>query len=104
VESAGATVLWQNLFQPEYLDPFLHGPAVAELAAEEIERFYASGIATPAEQQFFDQALTNYRAVTQERTGTTRQFKQHIQHIETKYHPDTLGKFKHLWPEIQSCL
>jgi hypothetical protein len=41
VEDAGATVLWQNLFQPEYLDPFLHGPAVAQLAAAEIERFYA---------------------------------------------------------------
>ena len=103
-ESAGATVLWQNLFQPEYLDPFLHGPKVAELAAAEIERFYALGIATPAEHQFFDQALANYRAVTQERTGTTRQFKQHIQHIETVYHPDALGKFKQLWPEIQSCL
>ena len=104
VESAGATVLWQNLFQPEYLDPFLHGPKVAELAAAEIERFYALGIATPAEQQFFDQALNNYRGITQERAGTTRQFQQHIQHIETKYHPDVLGRFEQLWPEIQSCL
>ena len=104
VESAGATVLWQNLFQPEYLDPFLHGPAVAELAAQEIERFYALGIATPAEQQFFDQALQNYRAIKQERTGTTRQFRQHIQDIETKYHPDSAGQFEQLWPEIAQCL
>lgn len=103
-ESAGATVLWQNLFQPEYLDPFLHGPAVAKLAAAEIERFYALGIATPAEQQFFDQALDNYRRITQERAGITRQFQQHIQDIETKYHPDTQGQFEQLWPEIQSCL
>jgi hypothetical protein len=92
------------LFQPEYLDPFLHGPDVAELAATEIERFYATGIATPAEQQFFDQALNNYRAVKRERAGITRQFQQHIQDIETRYHPDTLGKFKQLWPEIQQCL
>jgi hypothetical protein len=104
VESAGATVLWQNLFQPEYLDPFLHGPAVAKLAAAEIERFYATGIATPAERQFFDQALQNYRAIKQERTGTTRQFQQHIQAIETKYHPDSLGRFERLWPEIHQCL
>jgi len=104
VESAGATVLWQNLFQPLYLDPFLHGPRVAELAATEIERFYSIGIATPAEQQFFDQALSNYRAITNERVGTTRQFQQHIQDIETRYHPDTLGKFEQLWPEIAQCL
>jgi len=104
VESAGATVLWQNLFQPLYLDPFLHGPRVAELAATEIERFYSIGIATPAEQQFFDQALSNYRAITNERVGTTRQFQQHIQDIETRYHPDTLGQFEQLWPEIAQCL
>jgi hypothetical protein len=103
VQDAGATVLWQNLFQTEYLDPFLHGPAVAHLAAAEIERFYAMGIATPAEQQFFDQALSNYRAITQERAGTSRQFQQHIHDIETKYHPDSLGGFKQLWPEIHQC-
>ena len=100
VESAGATVLWQNLFQPEYLDPFLHAPAVAELAAEEIGRFYASGIATPAEQQFFDQALSNYRAVTKEKHNITQQFKQHIHVNETQYHPDTQGQFAQLWPEL----
>jgi len=100
VESAGATVLWQNLFQPEYLDPFLHGPAVAELAAKEIENFFAMNMATPAEHQFFDQALNNYRAVTQERPGITQHFRQHIHDNETRYHPDTAGKFKQLWPEL----
>jgi hypothetical protein len=100
VESAGATVLWQNLFQPEYLDPFLHGPAVAQLAADEIERFYALDIATPAERQFFDQALSNYRAVKQERRGIAQQFQQHIHDNEIKYHPDTAGKFEQLWPEL----
>jgi MoaA/NifB/PqqE/SkfB family radical SAM enzyme len=104
VESAGATVLWQNLFQPEYLDPFLHGPAVAKLAAQEIERFYITGIVTAAERVFFDQALNNYCAVQQEHAGTTHQFKQHIQDIETKYHPDSFGQFERLWPEIHQCL
>lgn len=104
VADAGATVLWQNLFQPECLDPLLHGPAVAQLAAAEIEQFYALGIATPAEQQFFDQALNNYRSIKQERAGITRQFQQHIKAIETKYHLDTAGQFAQLWPEIQQCL
>jgi MoaA/NifB/PqqE/SkfB family radical SAM enzyme len=101
-DEMGVTVLWQNLFQPEYLDPFLHGPEVAKPAAEEIERFYASGRATPAEQQFFDQALQNYRNVIQARSGITQKFRQHIQDIETQYHPDTQGQFVALWPELAS--
>ena len=99
-EETGTSVLWQNLFQPEYLDPFLHGPKVAALAAAEIEKFYAMDIATPAEKQFFDQALYRYRAVTSTTDDITEQFKNHIQEIETKYHPDSLGKFAKLWPEL----
>jgi hypothetical protein len=101
-EETGTSVLWQNLFQPEYLDPFLHGPKVAALAAAEIEKFYALEIATPAEKQFFDQALDRYRAVTSATTGIEEQFKQHIQEIETKFHPDKLGEFAKLWPELAS--
>jgi MoaA/NifB/PqqE/SkfB family radical SAM enzyme len=104
VEDTNNTVLWQNLFQPEYLDPFLHGADVAQLAAEEIERFYAMNIALPAEQQFFDQALTKYNSMTTAQPKITEQFKQHIQAIETRYHPSTQGQFEQLWPEIQSCL
>jgi radical SAM protein with 4Fe4S-binding SPASM domain len=96
----GVSVLWQNLFQPDYLDPFLHGPEVAAAAAAEIERFYATGLATPAERQFFDNALTTYRAVKQERSGITSKFRAHIAEIETQYHKDQAGKFAQLWPEL----
>ena len=99
-EEQGVTVLWQNLFQPDYLDPFLHGPDVAELAAAEIERFYATGLATPVEQSFFDNALNTYRNVTQERPGILQKFKQHINDIETQYHSDNAGEFAKLWPEL----
>ena len=101
-EQTGTTVLWQNLFQPEYLDPFLHGPVVAQAAIAEIERFYAMGIATPAERSFFDQALRNYQAVTQAQPGIEKKFAKHIQEIEDRYHPDTKGKFAILWPELAS--
>ena len=100
VEDTNNTVLWQNLFQPEYLDPFLHGPTVAELAAAEIERFYALKIATPAERQFFDQALNNYRLTKEQSPCITSQFQQHIHTIETEYHVDKTGQFKQLWPEL----
>ena len=99
-EEAGVTVLWQNLFQPDYLDPFLHGPEVAKLAAAEIEKFYALGIATDAERMFFDTALATYRAITQERPGITHKFQQHITEIETQYHADQAGQFAILWPEL----
>jgi uncharacterized Fe-S cluster-containing radical SAM superfamily protein len=94
------SVLWQNLFQPDYLDPFLHGPNVAALAAAEIERFYTTGLATPVEKQFFDNALNTYREITQERAGISDKFKKHIVEIETQYHPDKAGEFARLWPEL----
>jgi uncharacterized Fe-S cluster-containing radical SAM superfamily protein len=96
----GVTVLWQNLFQPDYLDPFLHGPVVAQAAAQEIERFYATGLATDAERQFFDNALNTYRAVSQARPGIGPKFRQHITEIETQYHKDQAGQFVTLWPEL----
>ena len=94
-------MLWQNLFQPDYLDPFLHGVEVAGLAAEEIEKFYATGNVKDSERQFFDQALQNYRAVTESKPAMKRKFIEHIKEIETKYHPDKLGQFESLWPEFK---
>jgi hypothetical protein len=99
-KQTGTTVLWQNLFQPDYLDPFLHGPTVAAEAIAEIERFYASGIATAAERVFFDRALQSYRSVTHPRPNIEHQFAQHIQQIENQYHPDSKGQFTSLWPEL----
>lgn len=99
-QQTNTTVLWQNLFQPEYLDPFLHGPEVAAEAIAEIQRFYAIGIATDAERTFFDNALALYQSVKQARLGITEKFKQHIQDNETVFHPDKAGEFVKLWPEL----
>lgn len=103
-EQAKVSVLWQNLFQPEYLDPFLHGSVVAEAAAKEIEKFFAMNIATPAEQQFFTTALNNYKSNTGARPGIEHKFRQHINQIENKYHKDQKGQFATLWPELQQLL
>lgn len=104
VKDTGLTVLWQSLFQPTYLDPFLHGSEVAQLAKDEIERFYHMNIATDAEKNFFDQTLikynqTKHNAMTN--TAMQKQFKQHINNIETIFHPDTAGEFAMLWPELE---
>lgn len=94
------TVLWQNLFQPDYLDPFLHGPKVARAAMEEIDRFYSMGIATDAERQFFDRSRQIYSEVVESRPGIEHKFRQHIKQIETQYHTDKIGQFATLWPEL----
>jgi len=101
-EDTGTTVLWQNLFQPEYLDPFLHGAGVAQEAIAEIERFYAMNIATPAERQFFDNALTTYRnrLNVDKIIKIDTDFWRHIHKNETQYHPDKAGEFDRLWPEL----
>ena len=103
-EQIGMSVLWQNLFQPDCLNPFLHSPEVAQLAINEIERFYAMGIATPVERSFFDQALSNYRAITRARPDIDAKFAKHIHDIESVYHHDQQGKFAELWPEISNLI
>ena len=100
VDQRGLSVLWQNLFQPVYLDPFVHGPQVAAQAIEEIQKFYESGIATQIERQFFDQALRNYQAIVKSRDWPLQQLQQHIQKNETVFHPDKQGQFEKLWPEL----
>lgn len=94
------TVHWQNLFQPDYLDPFLHGVEVAALAAQEIEKFYATDMVTPEERTFFDTALEKYRSITEPNPAMVKKFLDHTQKIESIYHPDQQGYFAQLWPEL----
>ena len=103
-EDQEITVLWQNLFQPDYLDPFLHGVHVANLAANEIENFYATGLATPAEKIFFDTALQKYRSISKPNAAMAKKFLDHTKKIEKIYHTDQLGYFARLWPELKFLL
>jgi hypothetical protein len=98
-QNINMSVLWQNLWHPDYLDPFQHGPRVAELASQEIERFYTLGIATPVERQFFDKVLAKYTN-SQPNPVIQQKFQQHIQDNETVFHPDKAGEFRRLWPEL----
>jgi organic radical activating enzyme len=98
-EDMRLTVLWQNLFQPNYLDPFMHGTDIAKVASEDIHRFYDMGIATPAERQFFDFALDKY-SQAKNNNWAIKLFYKHIQDNENIYHPDKAGEFARLWPEL----
>jgi hypothetical protein len=99
-EDINTTILWQNLFQPDYLDPFLHSPEVSKLASREINQFYAMGIATPVERQFFDQALDKY-SKSEPNPEIQQNFRKHIKDNETVFHPDKSGDFVQLWPELE---
>lgn len=100
----GVSVLWQNLFQPEYLDPFLHGRQVAEISAKEIEKLYDMNLVNDRDRGFFEQALSKYRSITGSNADIARQFKEHIHLNETVFHADQAGKFKILWPELWEVL
>jgi hypothetical protein len=59
-------------------------------------------IATPAERQFFDNALATYRDRLSENKVSTidTAFFKHIHDNETRYHSDKAGEFQRLWPEL----
>lgn len=98
------TIVWQNLFQPNYLNPLTHGVEVAQLAIKEINKLYELNLATDQDKQHFDQLLISYQRITKPQPEQAEKFVQHITDIENKYHPDQLGKFAQLWPELASIL
>jgi organic radical activating enzyme len=102
-QETDTTILWQNLFQPKSLDPFLHGAGVAELASQEIEYLYDNDLVTDSERVFFDQALKTYaeRMDIVKVSDVDISFWKHIYDIEHRYHPDKLGEFVRLWPELE---
>lgn len=103
-QDTDTSVLWQNLFQPTYLDPFLHGSTVAKLAAQEIETLYSQGLVTESDSAFFNQALKTYQARSNQPDTVSKidfDFWKHTTDIETKYHPDKAGEFLRLWPELE---
>lgn len=102
-QETDTTILWQNLFQPKYLDPFTHGAGVAELASQEIEYLYDHDLVSESERVFFDQALKTYaeRRDIIKMSDVDISFWKHIYDIEHRYHPDRAGDFVRLWPELE---
>lgn len=98
----GVDTHWQSLYQPECLDPLKHSEEVRVLAQTEIVRVLARNDLTASERGFFEQAKNNYS--TPVNTILTKELKQHITDMETKYHTDQLGRFDQLWPELSKII
>lgn len=89
------SILWQTLYQPEYLDPTRHNQHIREIALREIELYEAEY----GEEPFFNSVKQNLQNIATD-SNVREQFWQHIQDIENVYHPDQKGQFAKLWPEL----
>lgn len=99
----GLSIKWQNLGVPAALDPRRHGKEIAQLAAAEIERVFATCNIDAEEQLLFSTALGVYQSKTQSDLEMLSQLQKFVIEIE-QYHPDQLGQFARLWPELSNLL
>lgn len=97
------TVLWQNLFQPDYLDPMRHEDALKQIALQEASTLVeqCGSYMSESELQFFEHARANLSNPSTDAVKITSAFASHIHIIETKWHPDKAGQFAQLWPELE---
>lgn len=98
--SKNLNIQWQSLYQPTCLDPQRLGPDIVALAQQEINGLLDANIVTANERQFFETVRQNISTGEDLRDA----LQQHIEAIETQYHPDQQGKFAQLWPEISNLL
>jgi MoaA/NifB/PqqE/SkfB family radical SAM enzyme len=97
------SIKWQNLGGPPALDPRRYGKEIAQLAAAEIERVFATCNVDSEEQLLFSTALKVYQSKIQSTPDMLEELKKFVTEIE-QYHPDQQGKFKELWPELSNLL
>jgi MoaA/NifB/PqqE/SkfB family radical SAM enzyme len=99
-DQQGLKIHWQTLYQPEYLDPALHGSAVKLLAADEILA-YRSAFELAADEDAFFQAVQDRFQQTSDDASQLSEFQQHIDRTEHQYHrADDPRRFRDLWPEL----
>ena len=92
----GLAIHWQSLYQPEFLDPSNLGAGIASLAQQEIHKLLEQNVCLSSEQEFFETVLQNL----QSKQDLRAQLLEYTEQIEQQYHPDSLGMFQQLWPEI----
>jgi hypothetical protein len=106
MQQKGLTVMWQTLFQPDYLDPMKYDHRLRELAAQEIQRLldHCGGYMQPVEIDFFTGVSNTINADPPHDPQIQDKLKKHIDDIENLYHRDKAGEFRKLWPELSFLL
>jgi MoaA/NifB/PqqE/SkfB family radical SAM enzyme len=103
-DSAGLEILWQMLYQPDYLDPAMHSPGLRNLARQHIDQYRTAYKLTQQEQSFFDGVCARFDTIESDWQLNVAKFDEHLHLIETKYHRQDHNKFACLWPEITEVL
>lgn len=96
--SQGLNIHWQSLYQPEYLDPLRLGPEIQSLALLELQHALSRQDLTANEREFFEQALANNQTTLH--PSLMKEFRAHINEMESIYHKNQQGNFDKLWPEL----
>ena len=99
----GLSIQWQNIGGKQALDPRQYGNEIAQLAAAEIEQVFVECEVDNQEQELFEAALAHYRLQTTAKPDVLEELRKFTAKIE-QYHPDQVGKFAQLWPEIGAIL
>jgi len=100
-DSVGLEILWQMLYQPDYLDPAMHSPKLRNLAKQHIDQYQTKYKLTPHEQSFFDGVRTRLDTTESDWQLNLARFDEHVHLIQTKYHKQDHDKFACLWPELK---
>lgn len=93
-------IVWQKLFDPRCLDVFQHGPRVAELAINEIDKLLSTQQVSRQHQNLFLGYKDQLSKIKNNNDEILLELQDHIFKIESKYHTSHLGQFKKLWPEL----
>jgi len=99
-DSIGTKILWQTLYQPDYLDPTKHDLKTRELAIEEIDAYSRDYDLSDHEKSFFSLAKQNLSTIASDAEPLTERFKKHIHEMEHLFHKDRQTSFVNLWPEL----
>jgi len=78
------------------------GADIQQAAEKEVSKVLNRLDLSAGERGFLTQVIGNLRNPGQQDLRPA--LADHIQHIESHYHPDQCGKFAELWPEISSLL
>ena len=103
-DELGVDILWHSLYQPDYLDPALHSPALRAMAKQHIQQYQQDFKLTDQEQGFFSSSLDKLEYTDSDHLSIGSRFREHIHLIETMYHRHDAGKFVKLWPELAHLL
>lgn len=105
IQQNSLTVVWQNLFQPEYLDPMNQSVEMRELGRQEIQRLFdqCGAYMAQSEHDFFTFAQENLSR-SDVRYNDAYTLRDHIHDNEHRYHPDKQGQFQTLWPELAELI